>query len=167
MCCALTLLVSADVLLSLAVPELPERITFIALALLLGAFALLLTMGLLATVKQITSACSDFFSSRQRSQRRLLFIQNRQDQFRRLLFFKAAQINFFHEIKRKRLLAANNRKHINILSGAVADELMTVKPHLSKAAFAQFQQENSFYRNQLDGEGLLKLQQKIAASVKS
>ncbi len=167
MSAALALLVSADVLLSFGETELPERITLIALALLLGAFALLLTTGTLAIAKKIVQTCFDFFSAQQRSARRLLFIQNKEDQLKQLFLFKTVQINFFNKIKRKRLLTANNRKHINSLSSTIADELKAMKPHLPKADFAQFQQDNRYYRNQLDAEGLLKLQQKIAALTKS
>jgi len=165
--CALALFVSADVLLSLSMPDMPERVTFIGLLLLLGAFALLSTTGLLLAAKQTIHACLDFFSAGQRSQRRLLFIQSKQHQLKQLFYFKTAQINYFNEIKRKHLLIANNRKHINALSNAIAGELLAIKPQLSKTAFQQLQQENIHYRNRLDGEALLKLQQKIATSTQS
>lgn len=166
-CCALVLLVSADILLSLSVPVMPERVTFVGLIMLLGAFTLLLTVGLLAAAKQIMRACLDFFSERQRSQRRLLFIQGKQRQLSQIFYFRTAQINYFNEIKRKRLLIANNRKHIKSLSNTIADQLLSIRPQLSTTVFQQLQQENIHYRNRLDGEALLKLQQKIAASVKS
>ncbi|TAL51606.1 MAG: hypothetical protein EPN89_03185 [Methylovulum sp.] len=165
--CALALFVSADVLLSLSLSDTPERVTFIGQVMLLGAFMLLSITGLLLAAKRILRACLDFFSAGQRSQRRLLFIQHRQDQLRRLVHFQTAQINYFNDTRRKRLLIANNRKHIKALSNAITDELLSIKPQLSKAAFQQLQQENSHYCKRLDGEGLLKLQQKIATSAKS
>jgi len=165
--CALALFVSADVLLSLSPSDMPERVTFVGQLMLLSAFMLLSITGLLLAAKRILHACLDFFAAPQRSQRRLLFIQHRQDQLRRLVHFQTAQINYFNETRRKRLLVANNRKHIKALSNALTDELLSIKPQLSKTAFQQLQQENRHYCKRLDGEGLLKLQQKIAASAKS
>ncbi|MDO9105351.1 MAG: hypothetical protein Q7U57_10355 [Methylovulum sp.] len=164
--CALALFISADVLLSLSVSDLPVPITYLALAFMLGAFALLLTTGLLATVKHAMASLRDFFSARQRSLRRLWFVQAKQDQLKQLFYFKTVQLNYFNDLARKRLLVANNRKHINGLARTIAAELWSVKPQLSKAAFRQLQQEHRHYRSRLDGEGLLKLQQKIAASTK-
>jgi hypothetical protein len=158
---AFAVFLSVDLLLWLAVPGLPGYMTQLGLLTLLSAFALLLIAGLFAIIKLIIAACSHYFSSRQRLQRRLWFIQARQDQLKQLFYFRTVQINYFNERKRKQLLRANNRKHIQSLSKAIDKDLQSMKQQLSKSRYLQLQQENIQYRDQQQVESLLKLQQKI------
>jgi hypothetical protein len=156
---------SVDLLLWLAVPGLPGLMTQLGLVTLLSAFALLLTTGLFVITKLIITACFDYFSARQRIERRLLFIQAKQDQLKQLFYFRTLQINYFNDLKIKRLLNANNRRHIKSLSKAINKDLQSIKEQLPKTTYQQLQQENVQYRNQQDVEALLKLQQKIATLV--
>ena len=158
---AFAVFLSADLLLWLAVPGLPRLLTQLGLLTLLSAFALLLTAGLFVVIKLVIAACSDYFSAKQRLQRRLWFIQARQDQLKQLFYFRTVQINYFNERKRKQLLRANNRKHIQSLSKAIDKDLRSMKQQLSKSTYLQLQQENAQYRDQQQVEALLKLQQKI------
>lgn len=158
---AFAVFMSVDLLLWLAVPGLPGLMTWLGLATLLSAFALLLTTGLFVIIKLIIASCSDYFSARQRLQRRLWFIQAKQEQLKRLFYFRTVQINYFNELKRKRLLSANNRLHIQSLSKAIDKDLQSIKQQLSKTTYRQLQREIVQYRNQQDIEALLKLQQKI------
>ena len=153
---------SVDLLLWLAVPGLPVLMTQLGLATLLSAFGLLLITGLFVLIKSIIASCFDYFSARQRLQRRLWFNQAQQDRLKRLFYFRTLQINYFNELKRKRLLSANNRQHIASLSKAIDKELQSVKQQLSKPTYLQLQRENAQYRAKQDVESLLKLQQKIA-----
>ena len=162
---AFAVLTSADLLLWLAIPGLPGLMTQLGLAILLSAFALLLITGLLLIGKLIVTACLDYFSTRQRLQRRLLFSQAKQEQFKQLFYFKKLQINYFNEVKRKRLLMADNRQQLQALFNAIDKDLLMIKPQLSKTTYLQLQQENTRYRNQQDIEALLTLQQKIATLV--
>lgn len=155
------LFLSAD-LLSPALPVLPEIITRLGLAILLCAITLLLITGGLAISRLIIRSVLDYFSEQQRLQRRLLFIQAKQDQLKQLFYLRTLQINYFNDLKRKRLLNSNNRKHIRSLSKAIDKELLSIKPQLSKTTYLQLQQEMVRYRNQQDSEALVKLQQKIA-----
>jgi hypothetical protein len=159
---AFAVFLSVDLLLWLAVPGLPGLLTQLGLLTLLSAFALLLIAGLFVVIKLVIAACSDYFSSRQRLQRHLWFIQARQDQLKQLFYFRTVQINYFNERKRKQLLRANNRKHIQSLSKAIDKDLRSMKQQLSKSRYQQLQQENIQYRDQQQVESLLKLQQKIA-----
>jgi hypothetical protein len=159
---AFAVFLSVDLLLWLAVPGLPGLLTQLGLLTLLSAFALLLIAGLFVVIKLVIAACSDYFSSRQRLQRHLWFIQARQDQLKQLFYFRTVQINYFNERKRKQLLRANNRKHIQSLSKAIDKDLRSMKQQLSKSRYLQLQQENIQYRDQQQVESLLKLQQKIA-----
>jgi len=156
---------SVDLLLWLAVPGLPGLMTQLGLFILLSAFALLLITGLFIIIKLNIAACFDYFSARQRLQRRLWFIQTKQNQLKQLFYFRTLQINYFNELKRKRLLSANNRQHIQSLSKAIDKDLLSIKQQLSKTTYLQLQQENVRYRNQQDVEALLELQQKITSIV--
>jgi hypothetical protein len=162
---AFAVFISVDLLLRLAVPGLPGLMTQLGLLTLLSAFALLLIAGLFVMIKLIITSCFDYFSARQRLERRLLFIQAQQDRLKQLFYFRTVQINYFNELKRKRLLRANNRLHIQSLSKAIDKELLSIKQQLSKTTYLQLQQENVRYRDQQDIEALLKLQQKIATIV--
>ena len=162
---AFAVLTSADLLLWLAIPALPGLMTQLGLAILLSAFALLLITGLLLIGKLVVTACLDYFSTRQRLQRRLLFSQAKQEQFKQLFYFKKVQINYFNEVKRKRLLMADNRQQLQALSHAIDKDLLMLKPQISNTTYLQLQQENTRYRNQQDIEALLTLQQKIATLV--
>jgi len=158
-------LLSVDLLLWLAVPGLPGLLTQLGLVTLLSAFALLLITGLFVLIKLIIAACFDYFSARQRLQRRLWFIQAKQDQLKQLFYFRTVQINYFNELKRKRLLSANNRLHIQSLSKAIDKDLQSIKQQLSKTTYLQLQRQNIQYRKQQDIEALLTLQQKIATII--
>jgi hypothetical protein len=162
---AFVLFLSVDLLLWLAVPGLPGLMTQLGLVTLLSAFALLLTTGLFVIIKNIISACFDYFSAKQRLQRRLWFIQAKQDQLKQLFYFRTLQINYFNEFKRNRLLRANNRLHIQSLSKAIDKDLLLIKQQLSRKTYQQLHQENVRYSDQQDIEALLKLQQKIATIV--
>ena len=75
------------------------------------------------------------------------------------------QIRYFNELKRKRLLSADNRRHLRALSKAIAKDLPALKQQLPKTTYLQLQQEYVRYRELQDMEALLKLQQKIATIV--
>ena len=90
---ALTLFISADILLLLTIPKLSEMITQLGLVTLLSAFSLLVIIGLLTISKLIGSSCIIYFSAGQRLQRRLLFILTKQQQLKQLFYFKKEQIH--------------------------------------------------------------------------
>jgi hypothetical protein len=165
--CSLTLLVLAKILLILAVPGLSEPMTTFGLALLLAAFALLVVACLVFVVRCLSSQMQAYCSARQRSQRRLWFMQGYREQVEQGFTAKLAQLRYRYDGKRQRLLARNDKKHINALSKAIAKQLHIAKPELPQTAFRQLQNENSQYRNRLDGEGLLKLLQKITSAKSS
>jgi hypothetical protein len=114
-----------EVLLWLAVPGLPQVLTQLGSAMLLIAFALLIISAMMGIFKAVVRSVSDYFSSKQRVQRRLLFVQARQDQVKRLFYFKTVQLKYFSELSRKRLLKFNNRKHIRSLSRAIDKDLLS------------------------------------------
>jgi hypothetical protein len=160
---AFAVFLSVDLLLWLAVPVLPGLMTRVGLAGLLSAFTILLISGLFMVGKRIIRSCFFYFSAEQRAQRRLWFIQTKQEQIKRLFYFQTLQINYFHELKKNRLLRTNNRRHIQSLSKAIDKDLQTIKKQLPVTAYQQLQKANLHFRKQQDIEALLELQQQIAA----
>lgn len=159
---SLPVLLLVELLQWLIVPGLSGALTLLGSAMLLSGFAGLILAGLLGVFKIVVRSITEYLSARQRAQRRLWFIQARQDQFKRLFHFKAQQIKYFSELNRKRLLKRNNRKHIQLLSKAIEENLLSIKSKLPEAAYQQLQQDNIRFQKQQDIEALLKLQQKIS-----
>jgi hypothetical protein len=154
-----------ELLLWSAIPGLPGVLTALATAMLLSGFAALIIAGLWGVGKIIVRSVFDYFSAKQRAQRRLWFIEAKQDQVKRLFYFKTRQIKYFNELNRKRLLKLNNRKHIRWLSRSIDKDLLSIKTKLPGITYLQLQQDHARYRNQQDIEALLTLQQKISTLV--
>lgn len=131
-------------------------------ALLLSAYALLLMAGMLAVFFITFRSISHYFSSRQRLQRRVLFIQAKQEQISQSFHFRTVQIRYSHELKRDGLLRADNRKHIRALTKSIQKDLVLIKKDISAANFKQLQKELTRYHSQQDIDALLNLQQRIA-----
>lgn len=135
----------------------------LAAFLLLGAFGLLILASFAGIVKQLLNGFIDFFSAPQRENRRVLFAQNKKNTTQRLFYFKRLQLDYFKELQRKRILAKNNRTHIDALSKSIEQQLQSVNHLISKDLFSQLQLENRRYRSQQNEQALLELHQKISS----
>jgi hypothetical protein len=162
---ALSLFVSAKLIGWLALPIAVSAMFKLGSILLLSAFFLLFTAGLQLTAKAIIRSCYRYFSSDQRIQRRMLYIQGKQNRINRLLYFRKQQIGYFHEQHIKRLRQTDEHKHIYSLSKAIRKDLLARKHHLSSSVFKELQQEHARYHANRDGDALIKLQRKIAGKV--
>ncbi|MGZ8144397.1 MAG: hypothetical protein ACXW0L_07595 [Methylosarcina sp.] len=162
---ALFLLVSAKLIGWLALPIAASAVFKLGSILLLSAFLLIFVAGLLLMAKVIIRSCYRYFSSDQRVQRRVLYIQGKQNRINRLLYFRKQQIRYFHEQHIKRLRQADERKHIYSLSKAIRKDLLARKKNLPSSVFKELQREHARYRINRDGDALIKLQRKIADKV--
>lgn len=165
MLASLPVFLLVELLFRLAVPGLPSALTMLGSAILLSAFAVLIIAGLWGIAKIIVRSVLDYFSAKQRVQRRLWFVQARRDRVKRLFYFKTLQLKYVNDLNRKRLLKLNNRKHIRSLSKSIDKDLKAIKAKLPGTTYRQFQQDNARYRNQQDIEALLKLQQEISTLI--
>jgi hypothetical protein len=152
-----------DVLLRLSIPLLPDIINPVGIALLFGAFILLLITGLLLTFKLIIKAVLNYFSNHQRMQRRLLFINQKQQEITRLFSLKTAKLTYISDLKRRRLLHKNDQKHLRMLSKTIDHDLSAIKKNISASQFKQLHNTYIHYKKNQDSEALLKLQQQIAS----
>ena len=157
----LVLFIAVKILVALSVPYIPEVMTQIGLLLMLIASVLFVLQAILAITRHLITQNLAFFSAQQRQHRRALFIQSRQQQIQQLLAFKTAQIHYFHDLKRKKILEKNNREHIHSLSKNIDQQLLSMKKQLSKSTFKALKQQNKAYRDSLNSEALLQLQQTI------
>lgn len=158
---ALTLLVTAKILVWLVLPDLPESLFRLGSVLLLSALALLGFAGLVLMAKIVIHSARQYVSSKQRIRRKLLFIQSKQNRIDRMFYFRKLHINYFHAQHKKQLANANDRQHIRLLSKAIHRELIARKENLPSASFRQLQKEHARCRVSEDSGALLKLQQKI------
>jgi hypothetical protein len=154
-----------DLLLWLAIPGLPGALTMLGSAMLLSGFSALIVCGLLGILKSIACTILDYFSLKQRVQRRLWFVQDQQEQLKRQFYYQTKQIKYFNEFSRKRLLKLNNLKHLQSLSRSINHQLLSLKPKVSQQIYLQLQHDHVRYRKQQDIEALLILQQKISTLV--
>jgi hypothetical protein len=153
---------SVDLLLWLAIPGLPNLLTQLGLLTLMIAFGILLSAGLFIIIKLTLAAFLNYVSARERLERRLLFINAKQAQLKQLFYFKAIQVNYFSELKRKRLLQTNNKQHLESLSKVINKDLQSLKKHLPKPHYLQLHQLYRKSLKQQNIEALLKLQTEIA-----
>lgn len=162
---ALPVFLSAELLQWMAMPYFATPLSMLGSAMLLSGFVALAGAMLLNAVHATIRSVGNYFSSKQRAERRLLFVQAKQEQVQRLFYFKTRQIKYFNELRRKRLLARNNRKHIRSLSRVIDKDLALLKAKLPMATYRQLQQDNIRYRKQQDIQALLQLQHKISTLV--
>jgi hypothetical protein len=81
---------------------------------LLSAFSLLLLAGLWMIFRLMLLSVCNYFSSRQRMERRLLFYTSQRNRFNRLFHFKKARLLYISQQKRKRLLKKHDKKSVNL-----------------------------------------------------
>ena len=160
---ALPVFLGVELLLWLAMPSLAGGLTLLGSAMLLSGFAALLGTGLVAMLKAISRSIVDYFSSKQRIQRRSWFVQARQQQLNMLFHFKTTQIQNVHERYKNRLLTRNNQQQLRLLSSAIDKQLLLLKAKLSAPTYLQLRQDYAQYRAQQDFAALISLQQKIAS----
>lgn len=154
-----------ELLLRLTLPGLPGALTWLGSAMLLSGFAILIIAGFWGILKIIAVSFLNYFSIKQRVQRRLWFVQARQEQLKRLFHYQTKQLKYFNELNRKRLLKRNNHNHLQSLSRSINDQLLSLKPKLSQKIYLQLQHDHVHYRKQQNIEALLLLQQKISTLV--
>lgn len=160
---AFAVFLSVDLLLALAMPALPIIMTKLGLAILLTGFSLLLCSGIYFVVKRLIGNVCAYFSAAQRWQRRLWFAQHQQLRLKQLFYWRSRQIHYFNEIKRKRLLNADNQVQIRALANAIDKDLLAIKPQLSQPFYEHLKKQNAHHKTRQNIDALLKLQQKIAA----
>jgi hypothetical protein len=79
---------------------------------LICAFSLLLLTGFGLLAKLIVASFCDYFSTRQRLERRLLFYTGNRNRLNRLFYFKKVRLLYISQQKRKQLLKKHGRTSV-------------------------------------------------------
>jgi hypothetical protein len=128
---------------------------------LLASFLLLFSYLSLLAVRQIIRECRRYFSGVERRRRRLWFVLGKLDREQRLFFHRRLQTRYFLEIRKRRLMRANDRKHSRSLANAIDTDLAAIKALVSADQLESWKRQNRTYRKQANIEGLIALQQTI------
>ena len=101
--------------------------------LLLLAFVTLLVLAGGLSLRAIYKELAAYFHREARAVRRVLMLQIRKHNARQRLLLEKRQLHYLSQLKRQRLLAANNKKHSRALFKAIAKELqVSVAPDSRK-----------------------------------
>jgi hypothetical protein len=133
----------------------------IGLDTLLGSFSLLLLLGLGVLCRTVFRSVSVYFSKPVRVQRRMDFQLVTQHQRAKLFSAKIQQQDYFAELRRKQLLAANNDKHLKQLSLAIQYDLKRIEKYIPAQTYKQFQRQLNASVSLQDMSSLLKLQEQL------
>lgn len=125
------LFVAGFVLWQLGMAALTGLIYWVAGKILLLAFALLVLLGIAAIVGALWRGLCAYFSAEARTLRRLLVAHSLGSAGRQRLLAQTQQVRFWSRIKRQRLLASNNRRHLRRLFRAIDAELRASRSRLS------------------------------------
>ena len=100
----------AIVLDQLSITNLAVQVTELGEITLLCAFSLIALSGLMLAGKLSIAAFCEYFSGRQRMERKLLFYTGRRNRLNQIFQFKKARLLYVNQQKRKHLLTKDDRK---------------------------------------------------------
>jgi hypothetical protein len=98
----------------LSIPNLAGLASQLGSIVLLCAFSLLLLTGFFLTGKLVIASFCNYFSTRQRMERKVLFYTGQRTRLNRLFYFKKARLLYFNRQKRKLFLKMDNKKSVKL-----------------------------------------------------
>jgi hypothetical protein len=110
---AIANLVLANVFDQLTI-SISEQVSKLGSITLLSAFSLLLLAGLWTIFRLILTSVCNYFSTRQRMERRLLFYTSQRNRLNRLFHFKKVRLLYISQQKRKSLLKKHDKKSVSL-----------------------------------------------------
>lgn len=126
---------------------------------MLIAFSSLLLLGLLSLLTSFSHDLRIYFSAEARALRRLLSLRVRGGDQRLRMFEQAKQLRFWARIKRQRLLARDDRRHLRVLFLAIDAELKVAKAHLTAQHYQTLRKTLRHHLKQADTEAMLALRE--------
>lgn len=164
-CAALLFLTTADFLNQLYLRPLATLLIQLGDAILLTSFVLLCLLLFKLMAQSTWQQVADYFSKQQRAQRQFLFQLIKNNQLQRLFFSQKKQLAYFNRLKRQHLLAKDNRQQTRLLAKALAKQLHLLKPQLTPAQFAAYQQQLKQAKQQQAITQLIALQHEISTTL--
>jgi hypothetical protein len=110
---AIAFFLLAIVLEQLTINNIAGHVSQLGAIVLLCAFSLLLSAGLGVVASLITTSFRDYFSTRQRMERKLLFYNDEYNRLHRLFQFKKARLLYFNQQHRKKLNKKEDWKSVS------------------------------------------------------
>jgi hypothetical protein len=154
---AMMLLVAGFFSWQLGWPALAACLYPLAGHIMLMAFLLLLLLGCGLLWQALYQELAVYFRWDAMAVRRLVMLRIQQHNARQRRLMEASQIQYLVELKRQRLLAADNKKHCHALFKAVSAELQQSVPADS---FKSLQKHLKRHRNQANSQAMLDLRER-------
>jgi hypothetical protein len=88
------------------------QVSQLGLMLLLSAFFLIVLAGMAIVSRLIIASICDYFSTRQRMERKLLFYKSKQNHLIRLFQFKKKRLLYINQQRRKQLLKKSTQNSV-------------------------------------------------------
>ncbi|MGD0959042.1 MAG: hypothetical protein ABSB19_04470 [Methylomonas sp.] len=142
--------------------NLPATLVYaLAGKLLLLTFVFLLIIGLVSVWAAFVRELRAYFCKESLALRRLLAMQAGKNHAERINVYKNRQLHYFKRVKRQKLQAANDRKHLYELYLGVYRELRAVKPNMLSRDYQSFRKALRKYHKQADAAAILALREQI------
>ncbi len=158
---AMLMFVAGYVLWRLGLAMLTGIVYFVAGKLMLLVLAALVLLGLAAAIDAVRQDVGAYFDREAMALRRLLSLFARRNDERRQFQQQATQLRYWAQVRRRRLLAANNRKHVRALFKAVDGELRAAKPQLPPRSYQQLRKALRGSLKREDVEAILALRRQL------
>lgn len=133
----------------------------VASKIMLLAFVLLVSLGLVALIGAIRRDLAAYFNKESIALRRLLSVRASQCEARRRLSGESRQLRYWSHFRRRRLLAADNKKRLRELFTAINLELQSMKNKLPADSYRAFSKALRQYHRHADAEAMLLLRKQL------
>jgi len=158
---AMLLFVAGFLCLQLGLGILTGLAYAVAGKLLLLAFALLFLLGLTTLFMGLLGELRAYFCKEAVALRRIWSVQGRLLYAAQRVALESRQIRYLSALKRQRLLAANNKKHLRDLHAAIHRELQAAKSRLPDEYYRTLCRDLRKHRKHMDAEAMLALRSRI------
>lgn len=158
---AMLMFVAGYVLWRLGLAMLTGIVYFVAGKLMLLVLVALVLLGLAAAIDAVRKDVGAYFNREAMAMRRLASLLVRRNDSRGQLRQQSRQLRYWAQVRQRRLLAANNRKHLRALFKAVDGELRAAKSQLPPRSYRELRKALRGCLGREDVEAMLALRQQL------
>ncbi len=133
----------------------------VASKIMLLAFALLLLLGGMTLLGAISRELGAYFCREAAALRRILALRTQREHVALRTKAEWCQLQYLNRLKRQRLLASNNRKHLRELFDSIQQELLMAKSELPVDNYKSLCKELRNHHKRANVEAMLALRQRI------
>ena len=128
---------------------------------MLLAFGMLLLLGAVAWISALHGELRAYFHREAVAARRVWAVQAQKLHLAQRTVLEFRQLQYLSRLKRQRLLAADNRKHLRALYGAIRRELQEVRAQMPPASYQAMCKALRLHHKHADFEAMLALRKRI------